>query len=437
MSFKDVLRIRPYRDLWLGQAISQLGDSIYYIAFMFMTQQVTNNFAMVGFVGAMETAPYLLVGPYAGVLADRFDRRRIMMLSDLGAALSLGGFAVTVELLHGKPPAWSLLVIPFVLSTMRCFFMPAKTASIPRLVPAELLTQANALSSTTFNVIGLMGLAIAAGLMAQLFAWSPTHFFSALLAVNALSFAISAAFVARLPAIVPDRKDFVVPHPWNDFVSGLQYLKKRRDLRFFIFLLTAYRLSMAPFVLVYVAANKLWFGGKPQTLMWFEFVFFVGMILGGLIGAKMKVRRPTLVFTVELVAIGIYVLVMAIPSLLIFAVSNFLCGVFAAAGDIPMVTYQQVSVEDAFRGRVNSVKEMVTTGVAPIGMVLGGFMLAKLGLVGSFLAMGSAMGLTGLVGFVDKEYRNVLMPEEAIPATPEAAVDTLDAIPDDALTDTV
>src|SRR5207253_876223 len=97
MSFRDVLRIRAFRDLWLGQAISQLGDSIYYVAFMFMAQQVTGKIAMVGYVGAMEMLPYLLIGPYAGVLADRLDRRKIMLLSDLTSATALVSFAIVVE----------------------------------------------------------------------------------------------------------------------------------------------------------------------------------------------------------------------------------------------------------------------------------------------------------------------------------------------------
>ncbi|MEA2554611.1 MAG: transporter, family, macrolide efflux protein, partial [Fimbriimonadaceae bacterium] len=80
MLSRELLRIRGFRDLWLGQAISQIGDSIYYVAFMFMAQKVTGSIAMVGYVGSMEMLTYLLVGPYAGVIADRNERKRIMLL---------------------------------------------------------------------------------------------------------------------------------------------------------------------------------------------------------------------------------------------------------------------------------------------------------------------------------------------------------------------
>src|ERR1700722_2167935 len=106
MSYSQLLRIQPFRNLWLGQAISQFGDSFYYVAFMFMVQKVTGSIAMVGYVGACETVPYLLFSLYGGVIADRIDRRRIMLASDLLSGLSLCSLAALVWIL-GKPPVWS------------------------------------------------------------------------------------------------------------------------------------------------------------------------------------------------------------------------------------------------------------------------------------------------------------------------------------------
>src|SRR5512141_456562 len=106
MFLRQLLQYRAFRNLWLGQAISQLGDSIYYVAFMFMAQSVTGSFAMVGYVGAMEMLPYMLFGPYAGVLADRMDRRKVMLYSDLASAAFLLGFAVLVSAFGGSPPTW-------------------------------------------------------------------------------------------------------------------------------------------------------------------------------------------------------------------------------------------------------------------------------------------------------------------------------------------
>jgi len=424
MTFKDVLRIRSFRDLWLGQAISQLGDSIYYVAFMYMAQKLTGSFAMVGYVGAMETLPYVLFGSYSGVLADRLDRRKIMLYSDLFSCTVLVLFAALVSVSGGRAPTWSLLVIPFALSSVRCFFMPAKSASIPRLVTGDLLTQANALSSMTFNFVGLAGLAVAASLIAPLYAISPTNFFTALLLLNALSFAGSAVFIAKLPSIVPEREE--LKHPWEDFKAGIRYMRKRHDLKVLVVLLTAFRFGVAPFFVAYVAANDKWFGGKPNTLMWMEFSFFLGMILGGLAVSRMKIRRPTVMFSIELALVGILVALMSIPHLVAFVVFNFFCGIVVAGGDIPITTYLQLSVEDAYRGRVSAVRDMITISVMPIGMALGGVMLHYCGLVGSFFAMAGVMTVAGLAGFVDKRYREVLMPEEGV--SPSDATEMRDAV---------
>jgi DHA3 family macrolide efflux protein-like MFS transporter len=361
----------------------------------------------------MEMLPYLLVGPYAGVIADRIDRKRIMLLSDVCSAIALLVFSIFVFLLDGKPPVWSLLAIPFVLSTMRCFFMPAKSAAIPNLVPQELLMKANALSSATFNVMFLVGLGLAAGVIGQLFDVAPRMFFVLILALNAVSFLGSAAFIAKLPQIVPDRSKADEQHPWEDFKSGLRFIRDRHDLKVLTVLLAAFRLGVAPFFVVYIAANKEWFGGRPQTLTWFEFAFFAGMVLGSVFVGKFKARRPTVAFSAMLATVGVMVGLMGFCQNFVgFVLLNFITGILIPFGDVPIITYLQVSVEDAFRGRVNAVREMIATGVMPIGMVLAGTMLHKLGLVPSFMVMAAVMLVAALSGMLDKRYRRVEMPEE-------------------------
>lgn len=408
MFSRDILGIRSFRDLWLGQAISQIGDSIYYVAFMFMAQRVTGSIAMVGYVGAMEMLPYLLVGPYAGVVADRIDRRKIMLLSDVCSAAALISFAVMVLGFGGKPPVWSLLAVPFALSSMRCFFMPAKSASIPNLVPKEHLMKANALSSATFNVMYLMGLAFAASVIGQLYDATPKYFFLAVLGLNSLSFLGSAVFIARLPAILPDREHAEDRHPVQDFRAGLGFIRRRRDLTVFTLMLAAFRLGVAPFFVVYVAANKEWFGGRPQTLTWFEFAFFGGMVVSSALVSKVKIRRPTVAFSLNLALVGVFVAIMGVsPNIWAFVVLNVLCGLVIPFGDVPMITYLQTSVEDAYRGRVNAVRDMVSTGVMPISMVLAGSLVKELGLSTAFIVMGISMVVPALAGMLDRRYRGV------------------------------
>ena len=158
------LGIPAFRNLWLGQSISQLGDALYYVVFMFMVGKVTGSIAMVGYVGALETIPFFLFSAYSGVLADRIDRKKIMLVSDLICGGILAAFAAAAYF-NPKPHIAVIGAIAFALSTIRVFFWPAKNASIPRLVPPEMVMEANALSSITHNLMFLAGLGFSASVL--------------------------------------------------------------------------------------------------------------------------------------------------------------------------------------------------------------------------------------------------------------------------------
>lgn len=411
LKFPQILEYRSFRDLWLGQSISQLGDAFYFVTFMFMAEKLTGSLAMVGIVGALEAVPYLIFSPYAGVIADRMDRRRIMWLSDVvcGVALILFGGLLAF---NASPPAWILCVVAFLLSTIRCFFLPAKSAAIPNLIPKEKVMEANALSMTTQSLMPLIGLAFSASLMAPLFAISPRWFFFACVMINAVSFFGSAVYIGRLPKIEPERKDEEPPHAWEDFKLGWQYMGTRRDLVVWLAMLTVFRLFVSPFFVVHVAANKEWFGGKPSTLAWFEFSFFAGMIVASPFIGKLKIKKPTLAFSYGLAAVGAFVAAMAIsPYFWPYVFWNVLCGLAIPYADIPMNTYLQLSVPDEYRGRTNSVISMIGMGIMPIGMLMAGWMVQAIGIKMALVVMGAGMFLACLAGPLDKAYRDARMPE--------------------------
>lgn len=412
----EVLAIKPFRHLWLGQAISQLGDSFYYVSFMFMVSALTNgNMAMVGFVGAAEALPFLLFSSYAGVLADRMDRRRIMLLSDLICASILGALA-TVVVLDPQLPVWTLFASAFGLSTIRAFFLPAKSAAIPNLVPSDLLLKANSLSMATQNVMPVIGLGFSAAVMGAIFELSPQWFFFGTIVFNASSFLGSAWFIALLPSIKPDRQDVLEKHPLADLRDGLKYIRGRHELTVLLVLSLFLNLSISPFFVIYMAANRGWFGNKPQTLALFEFFFFTGMIIGSVVVGKSNVKRPGLGYIWGLAVVGLAVAAMAFSrNFAWFCSWNVLAGIALPFGQIPLSTYLQATVPDAFRGRVNSALTMISMGTQPVGMSLGGFMLNALGLVNSFLVMGIGMGGVALGGLIDAPFRQMRLGGRQVP----------------------
>ncbi|MCB8931848.1 MAG: MFS transporter [Fimbriimonadaceae bacterium] len=409
----DILRIRAFRDLWLGQAISQVGDSLYFVIFMFMVKRLTGSTPMVGYVDAAAALPFLLLGPIAGVLADRIDRKRLMVLSDVSSGAVLLLFAGVV-CLWPSPPTWTLLAVPFLLSCLRAIFLPSKNAAIPSLVPKDRLMEANALSATTQNMMPLIGLAISGSLLGVFFALFERYFFATAVLLNACSFLISAAYVRRLPALRPDATEGAATHPWADFLEGLRFLRSRSVLLALLGLSVAMSLMVSPFFVVYVHSNQEWFGGLPQTLAWFEFSFFLGMILGSMAVGRLDVRRPGLGYVFGTLFVGLAVAGMAfvrtVPG---FVAMNLAAGLAIPFAQIPVAVYLQATVPSGFLGRVNSVLSTLSVGVMPIGMAAGGLLVESAGIVNAFLAMGFGMGVVALVGLLHQPFRSSLIPRTA------------------------
>lgn len=391
-----------------------------------MINKITGEASMVGFNGALETLPFLLLGPHAGVLADRVDRRKIMLVSDIVCALVLLLLAAVV-LLNGKPPVEAILATSTIASCARAHFHPARNAAVPRLTPEGRVLEANAFSAMTFNFVFMAGLALSAVLLGVLYSSLGSSFYLYAVALNALSFLGSALFVVRLPSLEPERDALhEESHVLRDVKDGLRYLKGRHELKILFLIGLISNLMVAPFFPVYVKANQLWFGDMPQTLTWFECSFFVGMVIAGAYVAKAKVRAAGWGNIVGLLVCGLTVALMAyFRTIPWWCALNFAAGLALPFAWIPSDTYLQVSVPDSYRGRVQSLKTMISNGAQPIGLTLGGVIIDRLGLVFAFLLMGGGMAMATLVGLLDRPFRTLRVEEEAFYLDKEKAEQAL------------
>lgn len=402
-----MLRSVPaFRNLWIGQAISQLGDSLYYLVFLFMVEKVTGDPKMVGIAGVGQTLPFLLFSPYAGVVADRWNRKTIMLACDLLSGVALLLFAVYI-FFDATPPAWALIAAGASLSAVNAFFSPAKGAAIPQLVPEARRDTANALSLATQNLLPMIGVALSGTVLAVLYAVSPAYFFLAAISLNALSFFGSAVFIARLPRLVPVHEDGEPePNALRDVRDGFAYLKRQRVLWVLLWLNLLVQIAMAPFMLVYIEVNKKWFGGGYGTLALCEVSFFVGVVACSLFVERMKIARPGLAFIGGVAGIGITVIFMAVShNVWAFAWWNFVAGLAFPFVQLPMAAYIQKLVPENFQGRVNAAMTMTGMGVAPVSIGLGGLLLAAAGPGWTIAIMGIAMTFAGLLGLADKSFR--------------------------------
>ncbi|HVL40161.1 MAG TPA: MFS transporter [Fimbriimonadaceae bacterium] len=459
MSGLDVLRIPAFRHLWLGQAISQLGDAFYYLVFFFMVDKLTGSPALVAAFGAVEALPYLLFSLYAGVVADRLDRRGIMLWSDVGSAFLLVGFSVLL-VLAPSPSVAAIFVVGFLLSLVKTFFLPAKSAAIPALVPSAKLLEANSLSAATQNMMPLVGVALSGGILGALYLLYPNGFFVTAVLVNAASFLLSAVYIYKLPRVLPERDRGRQSHAWADFKSGITFIWRSHILKVLVLVGLFISLFISPFLVVHVTVNREWFGQTPTPeilslmgslsvvapmfgaagpaqqwiksdfldgtflgLATLEFAFFAGMVVSSLLVGRFNVRRPGLSLGYGLAVVGLGVVLMAFSrSFWLYAVWNVVCGLALPFAQVPMNTYVQIIVPDAYRGRVNSAMTLASIGVVPLGMSLAAPLIAVVGLVGMFLLMGGGMMAVALVGLLDRQFRTSTMDDRPeMPPEPVAS----------------
>ena len=147
---------RNFRQLWLGQVVSQLGDWFDTIALYTIVLRLTGSGRAVGLVLVARFVPTFIIGPLSGVVADRFSRRAVMILSDLLRACVVLGFL----LVRTPEQLWLVYVLTVLQLTFSAFFEPAKSAVIPSIVNARELVPANTISSATWSAMLTIGAAI-------------------------------------------------------------------------------------------------------------------------------------------------------------------------------------------------------------------------------------------------------------------------------------
>jgi Na+/melibiose symporter-like transporter len=253
-------RNRNFRLLWLGQVVSQLGDWFDTIAVYTIVLNLTGSGRAVGLVLVARFLPTVVMGPLSGVVADRFSRRRIMILSDIARAVVVLGF-----LFVRRPDqmwiVYSLTVLQLAFST---FFEPAKTACIPSIVEENELVTANAIASVTWSVMLTLGAAIG-GLVTGLFGTTSAF------VLDSLTFLGSAALIAsvvfpRRPAREKTAMTVGKALGITDTLEGLRYVLGHPRVLAVLMVKPAWGMGGGILSLLAVFGEKIFpVGGKAAT----------------------------------------------------------------------------------------------------------------------------------------------------------------------------
>ena len=394
MRLLEPLRIRDFALLWTGMTVSIIGDGIYLVAIPFQVLQLSNDATALSIVGAAWTIPQVVFLLMGGVIADRMDRRLVLVGADLvrGAAIAAMGMLS----LAGTLELWHIYVLAAVYGTGEAFFMPAFGAIVPDIVPENLLVEANSLDQFVRPLaFRLAGPALGAGIIAV---WG----IGGALVADAATFAISAiAVIAIRTRLTVDPEaggtSFV-----REVRQGFNYVKSQSWLWGG---LTATAVGLLAFfgpwqvIVPYLVKNEM--GGDAKD---FALVLAAGgvgsIIVSAIVGQRGMGRRPMfLVFVVW----GIATLSMAG-----FAIADapwqamgvaFVMFSLLTAGQIVWATVQHQRVPRRLLGRVSSLDWLVSTSLVPLSFAITGPLTNSLG-PDTALVVASVVGGVGMLAFL-------------------------------------
>ncbi|MBI5502845.1 MAG: MFS transporter [Deltaproteobacteria bacterium] len=365
------LRHRNYRLWFFGQLTSLLGTWMQSTAQGYLVFELTRSPAYLGFVAFAAGLPTWFFMLYAGVIADRLPRRRILVWSQLAMmALSVVFAALTFA---GRIEAWHVVGLAFLLGIANAFDAPARQSIVLDLVGRDDLTNAVALNSLQFNTATTLGPA-AGGV---LYDWvGPGWCFS----LNALSFVavIAALAMMRLPAheTPPRRKSTL-----GELVEGLRYVAANRTILVILVLVAMVTIFGIAYVTLLPAWSVKILHGDATTNGWLQSARGAGALLCALAIASLgRTRlRGRLLLSGALalpVALLLFAAVRSLPlaMLMLVAVGATLILCFNMAN-----TLVQTLSDDAFRGRVMGVYTLTFFGSMPLGALLAGGLAERLG----------------------------------------------------------
>jgi Transmembrane secretion effector len=372
-----------FRRAYAAAAISQLGDSFQFVAVLWLAVVTGGTFGVIA-VRLADGAPALLFALHGGASADRRNRKRTMIAADLGRGAVLTPVAVAG--LTGHLSIWAVAPAGLVVATCSSYFLPAFAASVPTLVGRENVQQANALMASTNSTLMVAGRALAAVLLAGV---SIGSFF----AVNALSFFVSAALLARtrLPRGAPAAAHRVFVR------EGFEALRPRPGLRVAIAMLAAGTAIMSGVWTVGIAqlARTRFHGASTLALLLSVTAAGTILVNAALVRwpVRWKVRRSCGAWALLLPG---FALLAAAPSLPVALAGTFIVGVAVGATLVLVITATQESVPDALLGRAMGIVTLAMYGAKPVGLLVVGPLYAVVDARTMFLAGGVLAAVGGM-----------------------------------------
>ena len=383
----------PNYRVWAGGAlVSNVGTWMQRVAqdWLVLTVLTNHSGTAVGVTTSLQFLPMLLLGPYAGVLADRYRKRRILFWTQ--TAMGVCGLIIGLLVVTGAAQLWQVYAAALALGIAAAVDGPARQAFVSELVGPDNISNAVALNSASFNSARLTGPAIAGVLIA----WIGT---GPVFLLNAASFVAVIISLARVKAAQLQPTAPVVRGK-HQVVEGLQYVRQRPDLVLILFMVGI----LGAFGMNFTVTNSLMstavFGVGPEQFGLLGSIMAVGTLAGALLAARRSGPRLRFMLGGAL-TLGIFTLFSSIsPVFWVYAVVLIPVGLASITFLNSCNTTIQLSVEPQFRGRVLALYLAILQGGTAIGAPLMGWIGTEFGARWAVAAGGAVVLMTGVAAVV-------------------------------------
>ncbi|WP_022891054.1 MFS transporter [Agromyces subbeticus] len=385
---------RNYRIWFIGALVSNIGAWMQATAqnWVVLTELTDNDAFAVGITMALQFAPQLLLVPITGLIADRFDRRKILMVTQ--TALMLLGLGLGLLLILGHAELWHLYLFALALGLVNAVDNPARQTFVSDLVSSSNMSNAVALNSASFNTARMIGPAVAGFLIVLVGSgW--------VFVINAVTFLAVLGALAMLRGRQLKRMPRA-PRARGQFVAGFRYVAGRPDLVVvfvMVFLIGAFGMNFP----IFSSTMAVEFGRGAGEYGLLSSILAIGSLTGALLAARRE-RARIRVIILACAFLGFATLAAALmPTYWTFAASTILIGLGAVTILTTANGYVQTTTEPALRGRVMALYMAVLAGGTPIGAPIVGAVADgmgprwALGLAAVAAAVAALIGLGWLV----------------------------------------
>lgn len=372
--------------MWQGQLVSYLGDIIYSFALSFWVLEVTGSTALMGILQAVSMVPRLVIGPFAGVLVDKWDRKKIIVITDLirGVLSSFVGIAALMGVLE----VWMVFVVGVVTSICSAFFNPAITSVKPDIVDKSKLVKANSVTSLAQSGASMLGNTVSGIIYVVIGA--PYMFL-----FDGVSYLFSAFTELFINIPKREKKSHEITFK-EDFKSGLLFLINFKALRnLFIVASILNFFANAAFVLILPLFNEVSYLGAER------YGFAMGMSSLGMIIGSGILSIINIKFSKRYQIVSISFVMMTVLYLLIPLSSNYyiiLAAIVPAfalnvIGNTVFESTLMIIIPEDKRGKVFALINTFSMGLSPLGISVGG-------ILGQLISVKMAMILLLFITFI-------------------------------------